>query len=130
MGRNSTGELVQEIPQESKITELQVPPLVQVPATADRLALSLGFRLAGVQQGCHRIDALYGWLSKWTDVLEESSFLKAQPLSDPSYLSNYTSSKDATLTSTTSRTVATLTTATLKIVTLPTANEQMKQQEL
>ena len=50
MGRNSTGELVQEIPQESKITELQVPPLVQVPATADRLALSLGFRLTRVQQ--------------------------------------------------------------------------------
>ena len=35
MGRNSMGELVQEIPQESKITELQVPPIVQVPVTAD-----------------------------------------------------------------------------------------------
>ena len=43
MGRNSMGELVQEIPQESKITELQVPPLAQVPATADWPALSLGF---------------------------------------------------------------------------------------
>ena len=47
MGRNSTGELVQEIPQESKTTELQVPPQAQVPATADRPALSLGFRSAG-----------------------------------------------------------------------------------
>ena len=64
MGRNSTGELVQEIPQESKITELQVPPVVQVPASADHLALSLGFRLASVQQRHHRIDALYDWLSK------------------------------------------------------------------
>ena len=64
MGRNSMGELVQEIPQESKLTEFQVPPVVQVPATAGRLALSLGFQLAGIQQWRHRIDALYDWLSK------------------------------------------------------------------
>ena len=55
MGRNSMGELVQEIPQESKITELQVPPIVQVPASADCPALSLGFRPAGVLQQRHRI---------------------------------------------------------------------------
>ena len=47
MGRDSTGELVQEIPQEFKTTELQVPPLAQVPTTADWPALSLGFRSAG-----------------------------------------------------------------------------------
>ena len=69
---NSMGELVQEIPQDSEITELQVPLVVQVPAPADRIALSLNFRLTGVlqqrhlivQQWRHRIYALYRWLSK------------------------------------------------------------------
>ena len=46
-GRNSTGEVVQEIPQDSEATELQVPPQAQVPTTADRPALSLGFWPAG-----------------------------------------------------------------------------------
>ena len=72
MGINSTGELVQEIPQESKSTELQVPPIAQVPVTADRPALSLGFQLAGVLQQRHlivnsgvtRSTTLYRWLSK------------------------------------------------------------------
>ena len=66
------GKLVEESPQESVITELQVPLVVQVPASADRLALSLNFRLTGVlqqrhlivQQRRHRIYALYRWLSK------------------------------------------------------------------
>ena len=43
------GELVQEIPQDSQITEVQVPRLVQLSGTADRPTLSLGFRLASVQ---------------------------------------------------------------------------------
>ena len=41
------GEVVKEIPQDSETTELQVPPRVQVPATADWPALSLGFWSAG-----------------------------------------------------------------------------------
>ena len=40
---NSTGELVQENPQETENTELQVPLVVQVPLSADRLALTLNF---------------------------------------------------------------------------------------
>ena len=49
------GKLVEESPQESVITELQVPLVVQVPASADRLALSLNFRLTGVLQQRHLI---------------------------------------------------------------------------
>ena len=72
MDRDSTGELVQEIPQETEITEVQLPRIVQVPASADRLALSLNFWLTSVlqqrhlivQQLRHRIYALYHWLSK------------------------------------------------------------------
>ena len=37
----TTGKLVQEIPKEDDITEVQVPRLVQFPGTADRLALGL-----------------------------------------------------------------------------------------
>ena len=37
----TTGELVQEVPKEDEITELQVPRLVQFPGIADRLALGL-----------------------------------------------------------------------------------------
>ena len=62
---DSMGESVQEIPQESENTELQVPPIEQVPVTADRPALSLGFRPAGhYATRRHRIYALYNWLSK------------------------------------------------------------------
>ena len=69
---NSTGESVQETQQESENTELQVPLVVQVPASADLLALSLNFQLTGVlqqrhlivQQLHHWIYALYHWLSK------------------------------------------------------------------
>ena len=50
------GELVQEVPQEDEITEVQAPRLVQLPRTADRLTLGLSkadevfnFRLAGMQ---------------------------------------------------------------------------------
>ena len=130
-GRNSTDELVQDIPQDSETTELQVPPRVQVPATADRPTLSLGFRPAG-DVGC----GVTGSTHSTTGCPSEQTCWRSPPFSrlylfqTASYLTNYTSSKDATLTSTTSRTVATLTTATLKIVTLPTANEQTKQREL
>ena len=84
------GELVHETSQDSETTELQVPPPAQVPGTADRPALSLGFRLAGVLQRRH-LDfnscvtgstALNNWLSKRTDVLEEVSFLNAHLLRD------------------------------------------------
>ena len=37
----ATGKLVQEVPKEDKITELQVPRLVQFPGIADRLAPGL-----------------------------------------------------------------------------------------
>ena len=69
---NTMGELVQEIPQDSEIPEVQVPRIVQVPESADRLALSLNFQLTGVLQQRHlivnssatRSSALYHWLSK------------------------------------------------------------------
>ena len=69
---NLTGKLVQESPQESEIIELQAPRIVQVPKSADRLTLSLNFRLTGVLQQCHlivnssatRSSPLYRWLSK------------------------------------------------------------------
>ena len=85
------GELVKESPQDSEITELQVPRLVQLPGTADRPALSLSFRLAGVQpqrataappgvnSGVTGSTTLYCWLS---GCAGEGSFLKSQPLSD------------------------------------------------
>ena len=38
---DSTGELVEESPQDLEITEVQVPRLVQFPGTADRLAPGL-----------------------------------------------------------------------------------------
>ena len=37
----TTGELVQEVPKEDEITELQVPRLVQFPGIADRLTTGL-----------------------------------------------------------------------------------------
>ena len=62
------GELAQESPQDSEISELQVPRIVQVPRTADRPALSLGFRFAGVQQrhatAASQDQTLYDWQSE------------------------------------------------------------------
>ena len=130
-GRNSTGEVVQEIPQDSETTELQVPPRAQVPTTADQPALSLGFRPAG-DDGC----GITGSTHSTTGCPSERMCWRSPPFSrlylfqTASYLSNYTSSKDATLTSTTSRMVATLMTAMLKIVTLPMAKEQTRQRVL
>ena len=104
------GELVQEIPQESKTTEVQVPPLSQVPATADRPALSLGFRPAGdVGRG------VTGSTHSTTGCPSEQMCWRSPPFSrlnlfqTSSYLSNYTLRKISTLT---------------------TAKEQMKQQVL
>ena len=122
MGRNSTGELVQDIPQESETTELQVPPWVQVPATADRPALSLGFRPAGDDGR-----GVTGSTHSSTGCPNERMCWRSPPFSrlylfqTSSYLFNYTLSKDATLTTTTSQKVATLTTTTSrKIATLTT----------
>ena len=52
---NITGELVQENPQEAKMTELQVPRIVQVPGTADRPALISNFQMTGVLQQRHLV---------------------------------------------------------------------------
>ena len=84
-----------------KPLKLQVPWLVQLPGTADRPALSHGkpdidfnFRLAVCNLSVlhqRHLDfsscvtastALYNWLSKRTDVLEEVSFLNAHLLRD------------------------------------------------
>ena len=117
MGRNSTGEVVQEIPQDSEATELQVPLRAQVPATADRPALSLSFRSAGdVQRGVTRsTHSTTGCPSEQT-CWRSPPFSRLYLFQTASYLTNYTSSKDATLTSTTLRTVATLTTTTRKLL--------------
>ena len=98
------GELVQEIPQDLKITELQVLRLAQVPGTADQPALSLGFPLAGVLHQRHpsstaasqdRPHSTTGSPSEWMCQRGLRSSLNL--LETPSYLSNYTWSKTATL---------------------------------
>ena len=45
------GELVEEISQDSEITEVQVPWLVQLPGTADRPRVEFLFRLAEAVSG-------------------------------------------------------------------------------
>ena len=98
MGRNSMGELVQETPQESETTELQVPPLAQVPATADRPALSLGFRPAGddgrgVTGSTHSTTGCPSERMCW----RRPPFSRLNLFQTSCYLSNYTSRKTATL---------------------------------
>ena len=84
------GELVQEIPQEDEITEVQVPRLVQLPGTADRPAHSLGkaekvfnFRLAGVLQQRHPTcnSCITGSLHSTTGCPDEQMCLRRPPFS-------------------------------------------------
>ena len=91
----STGEVVQEIPEDSEATESQAPPWAQVPATADRLALSLGFRPAGdigrgVTGSMHSTTGCPSEQTCWTSP----PFSRLYLFQTASYLFNYTSSKD------------------------------------
>ena len=94
---------MEEISQDSKITEVQVRRLVLFPRIADWPGHSLGkaekffnFRMRNstfgyrcttaappnVQQLHHWIFALYHWLSKREDVPAKASSLKSSPLLD------------------------------------------------